>query len=1299
VGKFQKYYETLLERYPDSNPRGKAFERHSLEWLKTDPIWGPQVERIVPWNEWEHRSSVDIGTDLVMLLKNGDVWSVQCKATQPDKSLDLSDRLTTFLGHSMGPLFQGRLLITTSRSVGKNVDQMIKFQAKDLQTVFSHDLDESAVDLFELAFNNKIKIETPDAKRLRDYQLKAVRSIADELEVSDRTQISMACGTGKTFTSYSAWKTMGPNTTLVLVPSIHLLRQTLKEWIGFADNRPDFQWIAVCSDDSVSNDPEFPGEKLQNFSAPTTTSMDAIRRWISLPGKKVIFSTYQSSERVRDAFIASGQTLDLAICDEAHRLVGTIKEVSKYLAMVHPRPSFLKKSIFMTATPKVVNPSVVTRLERAGTGVITMNDEAIFGKRCFSFTFGEAIPKYLSPFRIAITIITDSEIREGVERRKFVKVEDSTVSLDEVAKHLALHKAVSQYGLTRVISYHSNLKSAEQFAKDVGQSKFVAQAGLKATLPIETEFVSGKQDSETRSRKLQLLKHGSKTAPKLVSNARCLTEGIDIPALDGVMFADPKYSEVDIVQAIGRAIRTFPGKSIGTVIVPIFADSEADFEKQLSESRWSTVWKTVRSLESHDPSLSAELAAIRTELGMGKAPRSLPSQFEILGIEKLSEDFSKALELRIVKESTNTWFEQLGKYIAKSQELKTGRVPQTLGRDSAKIPEGVWGAHQRVLFRQDQLDAEQISLLEAINGWSWEPGDDDWNFAIQRCREAGSKFLNYWNIPPGYEDELGFRVGQWLTSITSVTRWEKLPSERKKELAESIPGFVQSKRDTGWRLGYQTAKDWFKSDMSDPSVILIPGTGTKLSSWLQVATTLWQKRDSKNLKKIEMERISLLAQIPNWTNFGIGRRKHETLAKISSLKTKPNASGEYEFTFFRCGGQCSKHFGKSSSCKTEVTRISNQTMQLSERDFLKLLRYLEGLESYSKSIGSTYHPQRQEGEPFVWEIYPLGNSLNSFRSNDKHPEISKKVMALLDQLLDGKRVLPAIGDARLETIQHDYLFYSCNGDCETHFQVPGGICTTKSVSVQPEKLSVSKPSLASFLGYLEALADYSRVAGRCSHPQNQNRTSFRWNDFPLGSTLNRYRSGLSQSIRDEIGPILEQVPGWSWTSSDMDDWLNKFGYLKKYEQEFGTARVPQGTIFMGFNLGNWVHRQLNAGRGKRYAPLQLWQRNALLGLAEWTFDVWESREAYANRHQTWERNYEIYLKFLRQSPGTCLPDSKLEIDGLVVRRWVNSQIEKILGKSKLGVISPEEAAKLMSIDCFRAEIDRRKSKIDKELVE
>ena len=1291
MGNFTKYYSTLLDRFPDNNARGKVFETHCAEWLEADPIWGPQIKRVVPWKNWEKTESVDIGTDLVIEFKNGETWSVQCKATKPGKSLDFSTRLTNFLSHSMGPVFQGRLLMTTTNSVSKNVEEMIRFQAKDLQAIYGHDFEDSALDFYALAFEESVLVAAPEKKQLRKYQNKAVTKIVEELGGSDRAQISMACGTGKTFTSYSAWRALEPESTLVLVPSIHLLKQTLREWIGFENNAPSFNWIAVCSDESVSNNPDVPGTKLENFSSPTTTSSSAIRKFISNRGKKVIFSTYQSSIRVRDAFDDSTVKLNLAICDEAHRLVGTIKELSPFLSMIAPRPHFLQKSLFMTATPKTINPSLKTRLEKAGQGVITMDDETVFGRRCFSFTFREAIPKYLSPYRIAITVMSKAELRESVERRRFVEVGGDTMALDEIAKQVALQKAITKYGLSRVISYHSSLRGAARFASEVESGEIISKAGMKGFTPIETAFVSGKQNSDVRAENLKILSKGSALTPKLVSNARCLTEGIDIPALDGVMFADPKYSEVDIVQAIGRALRKFPGKEIGTVVVPVFADAEEDFEEQLSKSRWSTVWKTIRALEAHDPSLNAELSGIRTELGRGKKPSRLPGEIEILGIEDLPADFATELQLKIVRESTNSWYENLGRYAVMAKKLKTGRVPQTFSRNSEKIPEGVWGAHQRTLYRLKKLDEDQIQKLEQIEGWSWEPLDDDWNFAIRRCREAGLKFKNYFKIPNKYVDETGFRLGQWLTSITSNARWGSVPVERKKELQDALPGFVTNKRERAWQLGCETALAWLGSEMEDPSEIIIPETGTKLSSWLQVNSALWLKRDEDDLDSDEKQRIKILAEIPGWKSFAVRKRKAETLAKIAKLRVKADANGFYEFHLFRCRGECQKHFKKEASCTIENLRVSQNGLGVPDNLFFKLRRYLEGLEAFSSSFGTTYHPQTKDGTSFVWDAYALGSQLNTLRSREKDSDETQAISALLKEILDAKRVFPQLNKPSKAKTDLTFVFYACPGDCKTHFNGKAE-CSTTEIQVFPNTLSLGSTTLQSFLAYLEAVADYSREKGRSTHPQNMNKKAFRWKGVPIGSTLNRYRSRVSEDIKNEIAPYLEQIPGWSWTSLDDDDWLQKFEILRRYVAEHGTSRVPQQTKFENFNLGNWVHRQLTAGRGNRYLPLNSWQKEALLNLPDWTFDTWGNRDVYANRRDSWEHSYSAYLKFLKQSKGECLPKADVQIDGVNLGRWLNSQMDKILGKSQSGVITDEEKQKLMDIDCFSNEIERRREK-------
>lgn len=1292
MGNFSKYYARLVQEYPDNNARGKVFEHHCTSWLKADPIWSRQIQDVVPFKDWRPEWSVDIGTDLVMTLKNGEIWSVQCKALKPGENVNLNDsRLGNFLSHSMGPEFDRRLLMSTRSSLGKNVQKMIDFQARDLTAIFDADFENSPVDIYELAFGNRVKLQNDQRKALRDYQNRAVDAVIAEFELSDVTQISMACGTGKTFTGYSIWKEMGPQTTLVLVPSIHLLKQTLNEWISFERFDPSFEWIAVCSDETVDNDPDLPGNKLQNFSSPTTTSVAAIQEFLRTPNPKVIFSTYQSSNRVKEAFTRMGEALSLVLCDEAHKLVGPVKDLSPYLSMVHPRPAFINKTLFMTATPKVINPSVLTRLENLGGKALSMNNEKTFGRRSFTFSFGEAIPQYLSPYRIAITLITDSEIRDSIERRKIVEVGQNPKNIDSVAKHVALQKAIKKYGLTRIISYHSSLKLAEEFSRDSNSGRYLSEAGIASPISVESRFVSGKQNSDARSKNLQILKDGTKSSPKLVTNARCLTEGIDIPALDAVMFADPKYSEVDIVQAVGRSLRSFPGKSIGTVVVPIFADSNEDFEEQISKSRWNTVWRTIRAMESHDPTLNSELSKLRTELGKASKPKSLPGEIEILGLEKLPPGFAESLSLRIIRESTNSWYERFGEYQAMTVKLKTGRVPQNLGRGAKKVPEGVWGAHQRTLYKQNKLDEEQVSLLESIPGWSWVPLDDDWEYAIGRCREAGKKFKNYLKIPGNYVDETGFRVGQWLTSITSNARWKSVSRERKNQLRDAMPGFVQSKRERSWMLGLEVTSDWLQGDMSNPDTITIPESGTKLSSWLQVNTGLWQKRDNPNLENYESERISLLAKVPGWAEFAVSRRSEESLKAIGKLKKFPDEGGCLSYYLFRCNGKCQKHFDKASKCIRTEFVLDKSQLDFKSPAVMRLRRYLEGLEAYSAVFGTTYHPQTKSGATFVWETLPLGSTLNSIRSQKHESDEAKRISEVVDQVQDPARPIARLQNRTSSRSTKVYQFFSCPGNCEKHFGTKGGACASQSLEVDTAKLNLTSASLQALLGYLEALEDYSQATGRSTHPQNKGRKPFKWNGYPLGSALNRYRTRLSPEMKAEIGPILEQIPEWAWTAKGEDDWIEKFTILQKYSSTFHTARVPQGTVYDGYNLGNWVHRQLNAGRGKRYGPLEEWQKNALNSLPNWTFDTWDDRTAYANRQEVWDKSFKAYLKYLRSDDASCLPRQDLQIDGIFVGRWVETQISKILGRATAGAISESEVNKLLEIECVAQEIQRRRN--------
>ena len=467
----------------------------------------------------------------------------------------------------------------------------------------------------------------------------------------------------------------------MLVPSLSLLAQTLREWTANASE--DFDCLAVCSDDTVI-EPDGAIGSTSDLGFPVTTDAEDIARFLRCrSGRQVIFSTYQSSPRIAEAY-RSGRVprLDLAIADEAHRCAGRVS--SDFATILDAGTIPVRRRLFMTATPRYFTGRVVREASDADFEVVSMEDPTAFGPVFHRLSFGEAIQRdLLSDYQVAVIGVDDATYREWAERGRFVTLDGTAVTdARSLAGQIGVAKAMRRYGLRRMISFHSRVTRARDFARTLTE---VVEWMPKRQRPhgsLWAQHVSGEMSTGQRTIRLERLRRLDNSAVGLLANARCLAEGVDVPTLDGVAFIDPRRSEVDIVQAVGRAIRKAENKTNGTIVIPIFIGSEEDPEVALDDSAFKPVLDVIRALRAHDEDLAEQLDSFRRELGKGASSVTIPPKIHLDLPVHIGLDFASAFEVRLVEETTSTWEFSLGLLEAFVDQHGHCRVPQklTVGR-------------------------------------------------------------------------------------------------------------------------------------------------------------------------------------------------------------------------------------------------------------------------------------------------------------------------------------------------------------------------------------------------------------------------------------------------------------------------------------------------------------------------------------------------------------------------------------------------------------------------------------------
>jgi superfamily II DNA or RNA helicase len=849
----------------DALRRGKQFEKIVKWWLQNDPARSRNIKTVWLWDEWDDRPGRDIGVDLVAELLDGTLCAIQAKCYDAERDIPKSE-IDSFISAASPRTFGQRWLVATTNGLSANARRTIH----DNHVTFVPLAELQAAPLTWPTHPDALKTaKKPGKAKPRPHQQRAIRDVLKGLATNSRGQLIMACGTGKTLTALWITERLDANTTLVLVPSLNLLSQTLTEW---AHNSQHWTYICVCSDDTVNKEDDQPINTTVDLPYPVTTKPSEIAHFLKSKGRKIVFSTYQSSSQVAKAQKLSGKKFDLTICDEAHRLTG--KTEADYATVLDDKKIISKKRLFMTATPRTYTANVKAKAEERGVEITSMDDPNVYGPELHRLTFGEAIKQeLLTDYQVVIVGVTDPQVQELIDRRELVSVNDTvTTDARTLAAHIGLAKATKDFDLARTISFHSRIKTAAQFANDHPTILDWLPATHKPQGATWTDTISGDMNTGKRRILLQQLRKEQPGRHALLTNARCLTEGVDVPSLDGVAFIDPRSSQIDIIQAVGRAIRRSPTKGIGTIVLPVLISESMNAEAALSDSSFKPVWSILNALRSHDLELAVELDQLRTQLGRTGAIQGCSSKIVMdlpSLIADLSPNFVNALTVALVENSTDDWEYWYGRLLAFAEE--SGHTSPVESEDAQLA---AWLQWQRWSFRNrpDSYRVERANKLESVPGWTWNTDFDRWYRRYIELRDFATR-TGHCEVSQKTNKPLALWLFHQRRRIKSS---DPAMEPEMLRLLEQLPAWTVSVLNQRWQAKYEELKQFAKeNDGPHPSQ---RGRHRALAMWVNAQRGRFRK------KTLSRDRIERLEEIDGWTWNSIDSQWDINYQKLKSIR-------------------------------------------------------------------------------------------------------------------------------------------------------------------------------------------------------------------------------------------------------------------------------------------------------------------------------------------------------------------------------------------------------------------------------
>lgn len=988
--------ESRIAGLPDAQSRGDAFEVFAEAYLATQrkhdaaTVW-PLASAPTQTLQRLGLATQDYGIDGVFqtLLGHLNVYQVKFRTNRPALTWR---ELSTFMGLADSPQIHSRILFTNCNELPSVINDRQGFfciRGSDLDRLEASDFQAIEAWLADSAF-------TAPRKQPLPHQTEALEALLPALETNDRVSAIMACGTGKTLIALWVAERQQASRTLVLVPSLALLRQILHEWLR-ETSLPRLAYLCVCSDSTVKDGTDTIATAQSDLDFQVSTNADNVREFLDAPfdGRKIVFSTYQSAQVVGEA-LKPGEAFDFAVFDEAHKTAG--REGRNFAFALEDANLPIRKRLFLTATPRHYNPQ-----QRDGEGeaklVFSMDRPDVYGPQAYRLTFAEAARRgIICGYKVVISVISSEMVTNELLSRGEVLVNGDAVQARQVANQIALRDAIDQYGVNKVFTFHKTVKSAESFVADGSE-------GVGAHLPeFETFHVNGTMPTARREREMRDFRAATRA---VISNARCLTEGVDVPAVDMVAFLSPRRSRVDIVQATGRAMRRSPGKTTGYVLVPLYVEQAADesVEAAVSRSSFDEVWDVLHSLQEQDEVLAELIRNMGVQKGLGKgfSDSGFSDRVDIAGISIGLEALRSAVTTRCFESLISSWDTYFGKLVAFKKRFGHCNIKTGWKKDPALAG---WASAQRAYRNKGLLNSEKIQLLDDI-GFVW-----DW----QR-QSANENWLRWMMKLKLFKEQYGHcnvEIDRWENrELAGWTRMQRVLCSKGKLTENQILqletiGFTWDKAEENWMKRFNELVR-YKEEHGSCRMPRRWKANPRLESWTRTQCQLRKKG------KLDTQRERMLNEIGFvWANaisdeIKSGKAEEAWMKRFNELVQYKEEHGDCRVP---TGWKANPKLGSWASTQRQLKRKGNldaeRERMLNEIGFvwdysaLTASISVQFKEAWMKRFNELVQYKEEHGDcrvPTGWEANPaLGFWVNAQRQRQRNGKLNTERERMLNEI-------------------------------------------------------------------------------------------------------------------------------------------------------------------------------------------------------------------------------------------------------------------------------------------------------------